>query len=94
MDGGTAPHPSLVIFSLAISAPSPTDAAPDVCSLAIAVLDVPDRSVAAIGYTHLTLGVPNESATAKTGKLMVKLPIETPFTSASVKPWEGWAVHR
>lgn len=45
---------------------------------------------AAGGYTHLTFNVPNESPTAKTSKLEVTLPTETPFTSVSVKPIEGW----
>ncbi|WP_422934737.1 YcnI family protein [Sinomonas sp. P47F7] len=45
---------------------------------------------AANGYTHLTFNMPNESATAKTTKLDVKLPTDTPFTSVSVKPIEGW----
>ena len=45
---------------------------------------------AAGGYSHLTFNVPNESATAKTSKLEVTLPSETPFTSVSVKPVEGW----
>ncbi|WP_138444869.1 YcnI family protein [Sinomonas susongensis] len=45
---------------------------------------------AANGYTHLTFNMPNESATAKTNKLEVKLPTDTPFTSVSVKPVEGW----
>lgn len=31
------------------------------------------------------------SPTAKTGKLEVKLPTDTPFTSVSVKPVEGWS---
>lgn len=44
------------------------------------------------GYTHLTFNVPNESPTAKTSKLEVKLPTDTPFTSVSVKPVEGWSV--
>lgn len=43
------------------------------------------------GYTHLTFNVPNESKTAKTSKLEVKLPTDTPFTSVSVKPVEGWS---
>jgi uncharacterized protein YcnI len=43
------------------------------------------------GYTHLTFNVPNESPTAKTSKLEVKLPTETPFTSVAVKPVEGWS---
>ncbi|MEA5455527.1 YcnI family protein [Sinomonas sp. JGH33] len=42
------------------------------------------------GYTHLTFNMPSESATAKTVKLEVKLPTDTPFTSVSVKPVEGW----
>lgn len=50
---------------------------------------VPDDS-AANGYTHLTFSVPNESATAKTNKLVVDLPTETPFTSVSVKQMDGW----
>jgi periplasmic copper chaperone A len=45
---------------------------------------------AAGGYTHLTFNVPNESPTAKTSKLEVTLPTDTPFTSVSVKPIEGW----
>ena len=36
---------------------------------------------AAGGYSHLTFNVPNESATAKTSKLEVTLPTDTPFTS-------------
>lgn len=42
------------------------------------------------GYTHLTFNLPNESATAKTSKLEIKLPTDTPFTSVAVKPVEGW----
>jgi uncharacterized protein YcnI len=42
------------------------------------------------GYSHLTFNMPNESPTAKTNKLEVKLPTDTPFTSVSVKPVEGW----
>jgi uncharacterized protein YcnI len=45
---------------------------------------------AAGGFTHLTFNVPNESPTAKTSKLEVTLPTDTPFTSVSVKPIEGW----
>ncbi|MDQ0826238.1 uncharacterized protein YcnI [Arthrobacter sp. B2I5] len=43
------------------------------------------------GYSHLTFNVPNESPTAKTSKLEVTLPTDTPFTSVSVKPVEGWS---
>jgi uncharacterized protein YcnI len=42
------------------------------------------------GYARLTFNVPNESETARTSKLEVKLPTDTPFTSVSVKPVEGW----
>jgi uncharacterized protein YcnI len=42
------------------------------------------------GYSHLTFNMPNESATAKTNKLEVKLPTDTPFTSVSVKQIDGW----
>ncbi len=45
---------------------------------------------AAGGYSHLTFNVPNESETAKTSKLEVTLPADTPFTSVAVKPVEGW----
>jgi uncharacterized protein YcnI len=45
---------------------------------------------AAGGYTHLAFNVPNESPTAKTSKLEVTFPTDTPFTSVSVKPIEGW----
>jgi uncharacterized protein YcnI len=45
---------------------------------------------AAGGYSHLTFNVPNESETAKTSKLEVTLPADTPFTSVRVKPVEGW----
>lgn len=43
------------------------------------------------GYSHLTFNVPNESPSAKTSRLEVKLPTNTPFTSVSVKPVEGWS---
>ncbi|WP_285249755.1 YcnI family protein [Pseudarthrobacter sp. fls2-241-R2A-168] len=42
------------------------------------------------GFTKLTFSVPNESATAKTSRLEVKLPTDTPLTSVSVKPMDGW----
>ncbi|WP_248763854.1 YcnI family protein [Pseudarthrobacter sp. SSS035] len=44
------------------------------------------------GFSQLTFRVPNESQTAKTTKLTVTLPSETPFTSVSVKPMDGWTV--
>lgn len=45
---------------------------------------------AANGYTHLTFSVPNESVTAKTSKVVVALPTDTPFTSVSVQQMDGW----
>jgi uncharacterized protein YcnI len=42
------------------------------------------------GFTKLTFSVPNESETAKTNRLEVKLPTDTPLTSVSVKPIDGW----
>lgn len=41
-------------------------------------------------YAHATFSVPNESDTAKTDKLTVSLPEDTPFTSVSIQPVEGW----
>lgn len=57
---------------------------------ASAHVHVDPDDTAAGGYTHLTFSVPNESATAKTSKLEVALPTDTPFNSVSVKPVEGW----
>ncbi|MFJ4169590.1 YcnI family protein [Paenarthrobacter sp. NPDC089714] len=57
---------------------------------ASAHVHVDPESTTAGGYTHLTFSVPNESATAKTNKLEVALPTDTPFNSVSVKPVEGW----
>jgi uncharacterized protein YcnI len=57
---------------------------------ASAHVHVEPDDTAAGGYTHLTFNVPNESPTAKTSRLEVTLPTDTPFTSVSVKPIEGW----
>ncbi|MDQ0145955.1 YcnI family copper-binding membrane protein [Pseudarthrobacter niigatensis] len=57
---------------------------------ASAHVSVNPDDTAANGYSHLTFNVPNESPTAKTSKLEVTLPTDTPFTSVSVKPVEGW----
>ncbi|MET3919120.1 YcnI family protein [Arthrobacter sp. UYEF20] len=57
---------------------------------ASAHVHVETDDTAAGGYTHLTFNVPNESATVKTSKLEVTMPADTPFTSVSVKPIEGW----
>ncbi|ALE06018.1 nuclear export factor GLE1 [Arthrobacter sp. ERGS1:01] len=59
---------------------------------ASAHVNVDPDDPAANGYTHLTFNVPNESPTAKTSKLVVSLPADTPFTSVSVKPLDGWTV--
>ncbi|HYH76105.1 MAG TPA: YcnI family protein [Arthrobacter sp.] len=57
---------------------------------ASAHVHVDPDGTAAGGSTQLTFTVPNESATAKTNKLEVALPTDTPFNSVSVKPVEGW----
>lgn len=43
------------------------------------------------GYALLTFRVPNESATATTTGVTITLPAETPFTSVSVEPVQGWS---
>ncbi|MDT0168084.1 YcnI family protein [Pseudarthrobacter sp. BRE9] len=58
---------------------------------ASAHVSVDPDDTGANGYSHLTFNVPNESPTAKTSKLEVTLPTDTPFTSVSVKPVEGWS---
>lgn len=60
-------------------------------SAASAHVHVDPDDPAANGYTHLTFSVPNESATAKTNKIVVDLPTEIPFTSVSVKQMDGWS---
>lgn len=57
---------------------------------ASAHVTVDPSETSAGGFTKLTFSVPNESATAKTNRLEVKLPTETPLTSVSVKPMDGW----
>ncbi|HKU29922.1 YcnI family protein [Arthrobacter sp. NyZ413] len=59
-------------------------------SAASAHVTVDPDDPAAGGYTHLTFNMPNESATAKSNKLEVSLPADSPFNSVSVKPIEGW----
>ncbi|MFF2344724.1 YcnI family protein [Pseudarthrobacter sp. NPDC058119] len=59
-------------------------------TVASAHVSVTPDDTGANGYSHLTFNVPNESPTAKTTKLEVSLPTDTPFTSVSVKPVEGW----
>lgn len=62
-------------------------------SAAFAHIKVAPDDTGANGYSHLTFNVPNESPAAKTSKLEVKLPTDTPFSSVSVKPVEGWSAH-
>lgn len=57
---------------------------------ASAHVNVDPASTSEGGYSQLTFRVPNESETAKTSKLTVTLPKDTPFTSVSVKPMDGW----
>lgn len=42
------------------------------------------------GYAVVTMRVPNESDTAGTVKLEVKLPADTPFSSVRTTPMAGW----
>lgn len=58
---------------------------------ASAHVTVTPQSTEAGGYTHLTFSVPNESETANTNKIKIELPEDTPFTSVSTKPVEGWS---
>lgn len=58
---------------------------------ASAHVTVNPQSTEAGGYTHLTFSVPNESETANTNKIKIELPEDTPFTSVSTKPVEGWS---
>jgi periplasmic copper chaperone A len=44
------------------------------------------------GFGKLVFRVPNESDSARTTKLVVRLPADTPFASVSTKPVPGWAV--
>ena len=57
---------------------------------ASAHVSVDPSATAEGGFTKLTFSVPNESETAKTNRLEVKLPTDTPLTSVSVKPMDGW----
>lgn len=57
---------------------------------ASAHVTVDPSATSAGGFTKLTFSVPNESDTAKTNRLEVKLPTDTPLTSVSVKPIDGW----
>lgn len=58
--------------------------------IASAHVTVSPNKTAEGAYAHATFSVPNESDTAKTDQLTVALPEDTPFTSVSVQPVEGW----
>lgn len=47
-------------------------------------------STAAEGWSQVTFSVPNESDTASTDRLELRLPADTPFASVRIKPVEGW----
>lgn len=57
---------------------------------ASAHVHVDPASTEAGGFSELTFRLPDEDSTAKTTKVAVTLPSETPLTSVSVKPMEGW----
>ncbi|WP_285724439.1 YcnI family protein [Psychromicrobium xiongbiense] len=59
---------------------------------ASAHVKVAPDDAAANGYTQLTFTVPNELDRAKTNKLEVSLPMDTPLMSVSAKQIEGWTV--
>jgi uncharacterized protein YcnI len=44
------------------------------------------------GFGKLVFRVPNESDSASTTKVQVRLPSDTPFASVSTKPMQGWTV--
>lgn len=57
---------------------------------ASAHVSVTPESTTGGSYSRLTFNVPSESETARTNKLEVELPTDTPFTSVRAKPVEGW----
>ncbi|WP_372697556.1 YcnI family protein [Arthrobacter sp. JSM 101049] len=58
--------------------------------IASAHVTVSPNKTAEGSYAHATFSVPNESDSATTDQLTVALPKDTPFTSVSVQPVEGW----
>ena len=56
---------------------------------ASAHVSVDPASTSEGGFSQLTFRVPNESETAKTSKITVTLPTETPFTSVTFQPMDG-----
>lgn len=61
-----------------------------VAAPALAHVTVSSASAVQGGYAKLTFRVPSEEADAKTTKIEVSFPTETPFASARVKPHAGW----
>ncbi|MFI7580989.1 DUF1775 domain-containing protein [Kocuria kalidii] len=59
-------------------------------SPAAAHVSASSTTTAAEGWARITFTVPNESDTASTEKLEVRLPTDTPFSSVRVQPVEGW----
>ncbi|MFF0990770.1 YcnI family copper-binding membrane protein [Kocuria nitroreducens] len=59
-------------------------------SPAAAHVSASSTTTAAEGYARITFTVPNESDTASTDRLEVRLPTDTPLGSVRVQPVEGW----
>lgn len=59
-------------------------------SPAAAHVSASSTTTAAEGYARITFSVPNESETASTDGLEVRLPTDTPLASVRVQPVEGW----
>lgn len=57
---------------------------------AAAHVSASSTTTAAEGYARITFTVPNESDTASTDRLEVRLPTDTPLASVRVQPVEGW----
>lgn len=59
-------------------------------SPAAAHVTASSTTTAAEGWARITFTVPNESDTASTDRLELRLPADTPFSSVRVQPVEGW----
>lgn len=59
-------------------------------SPAAAHVTASSTTTAAEGWTRITFTVPNESDTASTDRLELRLPADTPFSTVRVQPVEGW----
>jgi uncharacterized protein YcnI len=58
--------------------------------MASAHVSLDENTAEAGAYTLLTFKVPNESETAKTEKIELHIPTDTPFASVSYVPTPGW----